>query len=66
MPGCTSSATRIYFRPGAAGAGARWASPTGDIAFLNREEVRLNGALEQVARAAGVGYVDTYAPSAGA
>ena len=37
----------------------------GDIAFLNREEVRLNGALEQAARAAGDGYVDTYAPSKG-
>jgi lysophospholipase L1-like esterase len=36
-----------------------------DIAFLNREEVRLNGVLEQVARAAGDGYVDTYAPSEG-
>ena len=37
----------------------------GDIAFLNQEEVRLNGVLEQVARAAGDGYVDTYTPSEG-
>jgi lysophospholipase L1-like esterase len=37
----------------------------GDIAFLNNEELRLNGMLRQVARAAGAGYVDTYAPSEG-
>jgi lysophospholipase L1-like esterase len=37
----------------------------GDIAFLNQGEVRLNDVLEQVARAAGDGYVDTYAPSQG-
>ncbi len=37
----------------------------GDIVFLNREEGRLNGVLEQVAQTAGDGYVDTYTPSAG-
>jgi lysophospholipase L1-like esterase len=37
----------------------------GDIAFLNTEEQRLNAMLQQNARAAGDGYVDTYTPSAG-
>jgi len=37
----------------------------GDIAFLNNEELRLNGVLRQVAQAAGDGYVDTYTPSEG-
>jgi lysophospholipase L1-like esterase len=35
----------------------------GDIAFLDREEVRLNAVLRQTATAAGDGYVDTYTPS---
>ena len=38
---------------------------TGDIVFLNNEELRLNGELRRVARAAGDGYVDTYGPSDG-
>jgi hypothetical protein len=50
---------------GGGGCGDALGITEGDIAFLNREEVRLNGALEQVARAAGDGYVDTYAPSEG-
>ena len=50
---------------GGAGCGGALGITAGDIAFLNREEVRLNGVLEQVARAAGDGYVDTYAPSQG-
>ena len=37
----------------------------GDVRFLNDEELRLNSALQQAARAAGDGYADTYAPSAG-
>jgi lysophospholipase L1-like esterase len=37
----------------------------GDIAFLDNEEVRLNGMLEHDAKAAGDGYVDTYTPSEG-
>ena len=37
----------------------------GDIAFLNTEELRLNAMLQQKARAAGDGYVDTYTPSEG-
>lgn len=37
----------------------------GDLAFLNREEQRLNAMLRQDAEAAGDTYVDTYAPSAG-
>jgi lysophospholipase L1-like esterase len=51
----------------AVGAGCEGALPitAGDIAFLNREEVRLNGVLEQAARTAGDGYVDTYTPSRG-
>ena len=50
---------------GGGGCGAALAITEGDIAFLNREEVRLNGVLEGVARAAGDGYVNTYAPSEG-
>jgi lysophospholipase L1-like esterase len=50
---------------GGAGCGGALGITAGDIAFLNREEVRLNGVLEQAARAAGDGYVDTYAPSRG-
>jgi lysophospholipase L1-like esterase len=37
----------------------------GDVAFLDNEELRLNGMLRQVAQAAGDGYIDTYAPSEG-
>jgi lysophospholipase L1-like esterase len=37
----------------------------GDIAFLNTEELRLNAMLQQNARAAGDGYVNTYTPSVG-
>ncbi len=37
----------------------------GDIAFLNRLELRLNDALKQAAGAAGDGYIDTYTPSEG-
>ena len=37
----------------------------GDVAFLDKQEMRLNGVLAQVARAAGDGYVDTYTPSQG-
>jgi lysophospholipase L1-like esterase len=50
---------------GGGGCGGALGITAGDIAFLNQEEVRLNGALEQVARAAGDGYVDTYTPSQG-
>jgi lysophospholipase L1-like esterase len=50
---------------GGGGCGGALGITAGDIAFLNREEVRLNGVLEQVARAAGDGYVDTYTPSRG-
>ena len=50
---------------GGGGCGDALGITAGDIAFLNQEEVRLNGALEQVARAAGDGYVDTYTPSQG-
>ena len=50
---------------GGGGCGGALGITAGDIAFLNREEVRLNAALEQAARAAGDGYVDTYAPSQG-
>jgi lysophospholipase L1-like esterase len=48
---------------GGGGCGAALPITVGDIAFLNREEVRLNAVLEQAARAAGDGYVDTYTPS---
>ena len=37
----------------------------GDIAFLATEERRLNAMLQENARAAGDGYVDTYTPSTG-
>ena len=50
---------------GGGGCGGALGITAGDIAFLNREEVRLNGVLAQVARAAGDGYVDTYTPSHG-
>ena len=50
---------------GGGGCGDALGITAGDIAFLNQEEVRLNGVLEQVARAAGDGYVDTYTPSEG-
>ena len=50
---------------GGGGCGDALGITEGDITFLNREEVRLNGVLEQVARAAGDGYVDTFAPSEG-
>ena len=50
---------------GAGGCGDALGITAGDLAFLNQEEVRLNGVLEQVARAAGDGYVDTYTPSEG-
>jgi lysophospholipase L1-like esterase len=50
---------------GGGGCGDALGITEGDIAFLDREEVRLNGVLEQAARAAGDGYVDTYTPSEG-
>jgi len=50
---------------GGAGCGAALGITAGDIAFLSQEEVRLNGVLEQAARAAGDGYVNTYTPSEG-
>jgi lysophospholipase L1-like esterase len=50
---------------GGGGCGGALGITAGDIAFLNQEEVRLNGALEQVARTAGDGYADTYTPSQG-
>jgi len=37
----------------------------GDLAFLNDEELRLNGMLRQAAQAVGDGYIDTYTPSEG-
>jgi lysophospholipase L1-like esterase len=37
----------------------------GDLAFINQQEQRLNQTLHERAAAAGAGYVDTYAPSAG-
>ncbi|WP_170290559.1 SGNH/GDSL hydrolase family protein [Kitasatospora atroaurantiaca] len=39
--------------------------PAGDIAFLVEKERQLNAMLRQRAEAAGVGYVDTFAASAG-
>ena len=52
--------------PAAGSACARTLGITaGDIAFLNTEELRLNAMLQQNARAAGDGYVDTYTPSVG-
>lgn len=50
---------------GRGGCGDALGITEGDIAFLNREEVRLNGVLREVAQAAGDGYVDTYTPSEG-
>ena len=38
---------------------------SGDLTFLNQEELRLNAMLDQQARAAGAVYVDTYDPSQG-
>jgi lysophospholipase L1-like esterase len=38
---------------------------SGDVAFLNREEQRLNDELDRAAQAAGDGYVDAYTPSEG-
>ncbi|MER8186569.1 SGNH/GDSL hydrolase family protein [Kitasatospora sp. NPDC094015] len=37
----------------------------GDLAFLGREQQRLNAVLRQAAEGAGARFVDTYAPSAG-
>ncbi len=52
--------------PGTGGSCARTLGITeGDLSFLNEEEIRLNSALRQDAAAAGDGYVDAYAPSAG-
>jgi lysophospholipase L1-like esterase len=52
--------------PGTGGSCARTLGITeGDLSFLNAQEMRLNSALRQDAEAAGDGYVDTYAPSAG-
>ena len=50
---------------GGAGCGDTLGITDGDIAFLNQEELRLNGLLREVAHAAGDGYVDTYTPSEG-
>ncbi|GAA1215823.1 SGNH/GDSL hydrolase family protein [Kitasatospora nipponensis] len=41
------------------------AVPAGDLAFLAEKEQQLNGVLRARATAAGVGFVDTYTPSAG-
>lgn len=50
---------------GGGGCGAALGITAGDIAFLDQEELRLNGVLREAARAAGDGYVDTYTPSEG-
>jgi lysophospholipase L1-like esterase len=50
---------------GGGGCGDTLGITTGDIAFLDQEELRLNGVLREVAHAAGDGYVDTYTPSEG-
>jgi lysophospholipase L1-like esterase len=50
---------------GGGGCGGALGITEGDIAFLDQEEVRLNGVLREVARAAGDRYVDTYTPSEG-
>jgi lysophospholipase L1-like esterase len=50
---------------GGGGCGDTLGITEGDIAFLNQEEVRLNSVLREAARAAGVGYVDTYSASEG-
>ena len=47
------------------GCGSALGITAGDVAFLNREEVRLNDLLSRVAQEAGDGYVNTYAPSEG-
>jgi lysophospholipase L1-like esterase len=47
------------------GCGGTLGITEGDATFLNTEEVRLNAVLEQVAKAAGDGFVDTYTPSVG-
>jgi lysophospholipase L1-like esterase len=47
------------------GCGDTMAITDADIAFLNQEELRLNGVLQEAAHAAGDGYVDTYTPSEG-
>jgi lysophospholipase L1-like esterase len=48
---------------GGGGCGDALGITEGDIAFLNKEEVLLNGVLREVALAAGDGYVDTYTAS---
>jgi lysophospholipase L1-like esterase len=50
---------------GGGGCGDTMGITDGDIAFLDQEELRLNGVLREVAHAAGDGYVDTYTPSEG-
>jgi lysophospholipase L1-like esterase len=50
---------------GGGGCGDTLGVTAGDIAFLNRLELRLNDALGRAAAAAGDGYVDTYTPSEG-
>jgi len=50
---------------GGGGCGDTMAITDADIAFLNQEELRLNGVLREAAHAAGDGYVDTYTPSEG-
>jgi lysophospholipase L1-like esterase len=50
---------------GGGGCGATLGITDGDIAFLDQEELGLNGVLRDVAHAAGDGYVDTYTPSEG-
>ena len=50
---------------GGGGCGDALGITKADIAFLNREEARLNGVLREAAVAAGAGYVDTYTPSEG-
>jgi hypothetical protein len=50
---------------GGDGCGDTLGITAGDIAFLNHEELRLNGVLREAALAAGDGYVDTYTPSEG-
>jgi lysophospholipase L1-like esterase len=50
---------------GGGGCGGTLGITNGDIAFLDQEELRLNGVLREVAHAADDGYVDTYTPSEG-
>ncbi|MFJ8057193.1 SGNH/GDSL hydrolase family protein [Streptomyces sp. NPDC096142] len=47
-----------------AGCGRRMSLAPGDAAFLREKEQQLNSTLRQRASDAGVGYVDTYTPSA--